>query len=865
MYEPGPRSAQRQRGPGILGHLTSLGLCALILLGCSSPISRPKPPTTQMPSATIVPSPEAASTRQAFSRGRSTASAEQQALLTSTPGPAPTDTLTPAMRLALAQQAADDGDYALAIALWEEALSLAKPTQRSALAIPLARAYIEEKRVSEAITLLNQVVAEGPSAEEKAEAMGLLAGCHESLGEWREALTAYSGYLELEQAAAPYVHWQMAKAHEALGEDAEAAKQLEAVDLTELPPAERAEAFEELATVRQRLGDYDGALAAYESILQFSQLSEYRALILQKKGLTLRDAGRRDEALAALKGVLQEYPTSRAARSALLALDELGATGIDNLDRAEILYRAGEYAASVEVLERYAGSHGEENAPRVHYDLGLAYEGLEQYQRAFEEYDTLIERYPQDPLAPAAWMAKARAAGAYGGDPSGLYHEFARRYPDHPRAPEALWLGAVALERAGDWQQAGAFYQQLAALYPQDQRATEAKFRQGLALYALRDAASALKVWAEVPLEGLTPEERARRLTWLGLTAKAAGDAEAAHRYWREAAAASPASYYGLRASDLDTGAPLRLSPEVSPALPDSKLSEHDWQEIGLWVKGWPLLDSSGDQSPAQGGEGSGPAATPSPAPEAPLLEEKLVQRGAALLRLGWRDRALTTYQALRDQVRDVPQALLKLARIADGAGLHPVALSCAERLIALGAKAGAPDPPKALLKLSYPTHYGHLVQAEAKEWAVEPLLFLALIRQESRFDPQAVSYAGATGLTQVMPETGQWIASRLGVEPFSTRLLERPVISVRFGIWYMAQSLELFDRDWILALTAYNAGLGSAQRWTNGQAIADHDLFVETIPFAQTRDYVRRVYEQYRRYEEIYRRPSGSGRLPQE
>ena len=78
------------------------------------------------------------------------------------------------------------------------------------------------------------------------------------------------------------------------------------------------------------------------------------------------------------------------------------------------------------------------------------------------------------------------------------------------------------------------------------------------------------------------------------------------------------------------------------------------------------------------------------------------------------------------------------------------------------------------------------------------PLLFLALIRQESRFDPQAVSYAGATGLTQVMPETGQWIASRLGVEPFSTRLLERPAISVRFGIWYMAQSLELFDRDWI-------------------------------------------------------------------
>ena len=862
MYEPGPRPAPRSAGPGVLGHLISLGLCALILLGCSSPIRRPKPPTTQVPksSATAALSQAAgqaaASTKQAFTTGRGTASAGQQALPTFTPGPEPTNTLTPAMRLALAQQAAEDGDYALAITLWEEALAMAEPAQRLSLAISLARAYIEEKRVPEAIALLGQVIAEKASAEEKAEAMGLLAGCHESLGEWREALTAYEGYLELEQVAAPYVRWRMAKAHEALGEDAEAAKQLEAVDLAELPPAERAEILEELASARQRLGDYNGALAAYESILQFSAFPDYRALILQKKGIALRDAGRRDEALVVLQGVMRDHPASQAARLALAALDELDAAGIDDLERAEILYRAGEYAAAVEILERYLASHGSESVPRAHYDAGLAYEGLEQYPQAFQEYDLLIERYPQDPLTPAAWMAKARAAAAYGGDPSGLYHEFAQRYPDHPRAPEALWLGAVALERAGDWRQAATFYHQLRELYPKDQRASEAGFREGLARYALQDAAAALKVWAEAPQGELAPEELARRLTWLGLGAKATGDAETAHRYWREAAAASPASYYGLRARDLEAGEVLRLSPEVSASLPEGRLTEGDWKEIGLWVKGWP---------PTREGEGSGSDAKPSPTPETPPSEEKLAQRGAALLRLGWRDRALTTYQALCDKVRDDPEALLALARAVNDEGLHSLAIACAERLIALGAKAGAVEPPKALLKLSCPTHFGHLVQAEAELRAVDALLFLALIRQESRFDPQAVSYAGATGLTQVMPETGKWIASRLGVEPFSTRLLERPAVSVRFGIWYMAQSLELYDRDWVLALAAYNAGLGSVQRWTNGQAIADHDLFVETIPFAQTRDYVWRVYEQYRMYESIYRQPYGSGKLPQE
>jgi len=858
MRKPGLCPAAGSAGPGVLHRLLSLGLCALIVLGCSLPLRRSKPPTTPSLRATVIPTQgsgrSVASTKSVFAKGRGTVSAGQRALPSPTPSPVPTQTLTPAMRLALAQQAAEDGDYALAIALWEEALALAEPAQRAALAISLARAYMEEQRFPEAIARLKQAAAEASSPPEKAEALGLLARCYEARGEWREVLAAYAGYLELEQDAAPYVRLAMAKAYEALGEDAEAAKQLEAVELAELPPAERAEVLEELAAVRRRLGDDKGALAAYESILQFSRLPEYRALIQYKKGEALRAAGREEEALAVLRGIFQEYPNTRAARSALAALDELGAEGVDDLLRAEILCRAGEYAASIEVLKRYAETHGEENAPRVHYDLGLAYEGLEQYPQAFKEYDLLIEDYPQDPLAPAAWMAKARAAAAYGGDPSGLYHEFAKRYPDHPRAPEALWLGGVALERAGDWSGAAAFYQRLAALYPQDQRAPEAKFRQGLALYALRDAAGALKVWAEAPLEELSPEERARRLVWLGLAARAAGEAEAARRYWREAFVASPTSYYGLRAADLEAGATLRLSPEVSGALPEGKLGEHEWKEIGLWVRGW--------HRPAGSEEGTA-IAQPSPTPAGPSAEEKLARRGAALLRLGWRERVLTTYQMLRDQLRDDPEALLALAHTASEAGLYALALSCAERLIALGAKANAPEPPRALLKLAYPTYYGHLVRAEAEGNAVDPLLFLALIRQESRFDPQAVSYAGATGLAQVMPETGKWIASRLGVEPFSTRLLERPIISVRFGVWYLVQALELFDRDWILALAAYNAGPGSVRRWTGGQAVADHDLFIETIPYAQTRDYVRRVYEHYRRYEELYRRPHALEKLP--
>jgi soluble lytic murein transglycosylase len=116
--------------------------------------------------------------------------------------------------------------------------------------------------------------------------------------------------------------------------------------------------------------------------------------------------------------------------------------------------------------------------------------------------------------------------------------------------------------------------------------------------------------------------------------------------------------------------------------------------------------------------------------------------------------------------------------------------ISCATRLISRGANADAGEPPDALWQLAYPTAYGHVVSAEAGLQGFDPLLFLALVRQESQFHPYVTSWAGAIGLAQVMPQTGAWIAERLGVTPYEDGLLLRPAVSVRFGTWYLAGRL---------------------------------------------------------------------------
>ena len=137
-----------------------------------------------------------------------------------------------------------------------------------------------------------------------------------------------------------------------------------------------------------------------------------------------------------------------------------------------------------------------------------------------------------------------------------------------------------------------------------------------------------------------------------------------------------------------------------------------------------------------------------------------------------------------------------------------------------------------------------------AKKNKIDPLLYFALIRQESSFNPWVTSSADARGLGQIIPATGKGIAQSLGVKNFSLDQLYLPFVSVRFGVWYFAQDLNKFDEP-IYALAAYNAGAGRVKNWQR----ADLDLAVEEIDISETALYVRIVYANWKQYQAIYGR----------
>ncbi|MBN1486390.1 MAG: transglycosylase SLT domain-containing protein, partial [Anaerolineae bacterium] len=114
-------------------------------------------------------------------------------------------------------------------------------------------------------------------------------------------------------------------------------------------------------------------------------------------------------------------------------------------------------------------------------------------------------------------------------------------------------------------------------------------------------------------------------------------------------------------------------------------------------------------------------------------------------------------------------------------------------------------------------------------------------------------SYAAAQGLMQVIPPTGAEIFQALGWPPdYETPDLYRPMVSVRYGTWYLAKQRDRFDGDLYAAMAGYNGGPGNAARWREA-AQEDIDLFVELITFNETRTYVERITEHFAHYRWLY------------
>lgn len=152
-----------------------------------------------------------------------------------------------------------------------------------------------------------------------------------------------------------------------------------------------------------------------------------------------------------------------------------------------------------------------------------------------------------------------------------------------------------------------------------------------------------------------------------------------------------------------------------------------------------------------------------------------------------------------------------------------------------------------------YPMTYAPEIRAAAAEFSLDPAYVASVVLAESSFDAEAVSSAGAIGLMQIMPATGEWIAGKLEDEPFDVQRLYQPEVNLRYGCWYLRFLLDRYDEDMYTASTAYHQGQGRVDQWLEDPQYSQDGRTLTAISSAVTDTYVNRIMESYANYQELY------------
>ncbi len=218
--------------------------------------------------------------------------------------------------------------------------------------------------------------------------------------------------------------------------------------------------------------------------------------------------------------------------------------------------------------------------------------------------------------------------------------------------------------------------------------------------------------------------------------------------------------------------------------------------------------------------------------PDSQAIAEMLalpgIQRTLALYRMNLHSEALEEWRWVLRNLND--RELLTAAEIAKRNEMYDRAIGAAEKTVNMHD-----------FSLRYLAPYRSELQEHIREHGLDEAWVYGLMRQESRFATGAKSGTGASGLMQVMPSTARWVAKQMKLKSYRNALISRLDTNLRIGTYYMKSVLSHSENSPVLASASYNAGPSRAKQWRSDQPL-EGAIYIETIPFEETRDYVKKV-----------------------
>ncbi len=527
---------------------------------------------------------------------------------------------------------------------------------------------------------------------------------------------------------------------------------------------------------------------------------------LRASRLALAD-GDSVEARELLGRVLATDAGDGSVRSAARLLDDLAEPGGKDLDLllGRALLAGASWQRAHHRLKPHLEAEGVDFLESVdlRVELGRALVELNRPREAAELLEPLTgEGTPEETAARALyWSGRAALSRNRQDEAREAFLELARRSPDSPLAEEGLVLLLDHLSSDGRGPEASDLLGSLFAVGVGSPSGELAAMRVATGRYLVGDfqgAASTFEEYLEAGRRGTTRQQAAY---WAALAREREGDPGRARELFRIAFQADPFTFYGSFAAD--------------------RLDE-------------PLLPTD---LPV------GPTPTPGIAREVQnaLIRLRVHQRVPLAGSFAWELERLERHFLRRgDGAYDFAEALLE--------GGFPI------QGVVLGRQIRRQEGEwnLRLLRIVYPFPFREAIAREAGARGLDPFFVAGLIRQESLFHPTIRSSAGAVGLMQLLPSTAGEVARAEGLR-FSPGSLADPEMNVRLGTAFLASLVRRFDGRAEDALSAYNAGPTRIRRWRQRPEYRDPDVFVERIPFRETRHYVKTVQQNTRIYTALY------------
>ena len=594
--------------------------------------------------------------------------------------------------------------------------------------------------------------------------------------------------------------------------------------------------------------DYVTAESEYEKFRTAFPDSSYMPYCLFQLASCQENNAKKDAAFKNYKEIWLKYPLSEYSEIALENLNRLAdedplaepfipdANQIFN--RGEIFFGVYQYYGALDEYNRilqedYIGTLSLELHSKALFKKGMCYFRLREYNPARDYLVLAYEKSASGSVADDSlyYIGMALTSLNMNDDAISYYQKLVKLFPSSNFSDDALHRIGRIYSLRGDFINAAAYFKRVSVEYPSGDKLPDALWELGLIQYRSGDYSSAKTTFSGYASSYSGTSLGEKGLFWQAKCCQKLGENNTALGLYKRIVNLNSYSYYTFAAAEMLK----KMNSPVQIKVINNELNPENPAIADIIPDVYSILE---EENYGYTGENSGIGH---------------INKAIEFLKLGFSNSATLEIEAGETEIEENPVRILEIATLYFKSNNYSNSINMIGKNLKKLKSGLDKNHIDYLYYLYYPYGFKEAVQNYSSQYNIDPLFTLAVMRQESLFMPDVVSYAGAQGLMQIMPSTGEGIARQIGISDYTVNILTDPDTNIKMGTFYLRQQLDNFNQNKIYCAGAYNGGPGRMSDWISKRGNLDDDEFIESITYEQTRDYVKRVMGNYYFYQMLY------------